>query len=164
LWGCRSTNQLCMRVWTIYLQCRRRWRPLLRNVNLLLDHKRTHNMKGLIRSHVHFHKCRTQIAALYTVSSLHHVRFFPHTPYALNSPASISTRLQFVPSCALYQPPPYGTPSPFHMTLQATSNPTICSDHPVFLQDLTRNNLSFVQECGTGNATISITGPNIYYY
>lgn len=80
-------------------------------------------MKGLIRSHVHFHKCRTQDAALYTASSLHDVCFFPHTPYALNSPASISTRLQFVTSCALYQPPPYGTPSPFDITLQATSNP-----------------------------------------
>jgi hypothetical protein len=36
-------------------------------------------MKGLIRSHVHFNKCRTQGAALYMASSLHYVRFFPHT-------------------------------------------------------------------------------------
>jgi hypothetical protein len=42
---------------------------------------------------------------------------------ALNCPAAISMRLQFVTSCALYQPPPYGTPSPFDITLQATSNP-----------------------------------------
>jgi hypothetical protein len=79
VWGCRSTNPLCMRVWTIYLQCRKRWRLLLRIVNFLLDHKGTHNMKGLIRSHVHFNKCRPQVVPSYTASSLHYVRFFPHT-------------------------------------------------------------------------------------
>lgn len=120
--GCKSTNLLCMCVWTIYLQCRKRWRLLLRNVNFLLDHKRTHNMKGLIRNHVYFNTCRTQVAALYTASSLHYVRFFPHTlctkQYGLDK-----HHLQFVTSCALHQPPPYGTLSTFDITLQATSNP-----------------------------------------
>jgi hypothetical protein len=65
--------------YNLYRQCRTRWMLLLRNVNFLHHHKRMHNMKRLIRCHVHFNKCRTQVAALYTASSLHNVRFFPHT-------------------------------------------------------------------------------------
>lgn len=143
-----------------YLQSRKRWRLLLRNVNFLLDHKRTHNMKGLIRSHVHFNKCRTQAAALYTASSLHYVRFSPHNLCTKqsglhNHAPTVRDDLRTSPASSLRDPV-----TSYRLLVTRTT----CSDPPVFLPDLTRNNLLFVQECGTGNATISITGPNIYYY
>jgi hypothetical protein len=110
--------------YNLYLQCRKRWILLLRNVNFLQYHKRTHNMKRLlIRSHVHFNKCRTQFVALYT-HPVYIMCVSFHTPRALNSAASSSTLLQFVTCCALYQPPSL----PFHVTYRPPVARTTCSD------------------------------------
>jgi hypothetical protein len=79
-------------------------------------------MKGLIRSHVHFNNVGHKLQPC-TWHPVYIMCVSFHAPYALNSPASTSTRLQFVLSCALYQSPLYGTSSPFGITIQPTSNP-----------------------------------------